>query len=110
MEMVNMSETTNKSRISRGPISRGSSLTFPRRGITPSLFPTADASLNTRDAIEGGPNIEAEHGAAVGKRRGGVVVDDVSEFFACLWTMDNPVASIEWWLGAIGTSSKVRRS
>ena len=28
MEMVNMSETTNKSQISRGPISRGSALKF----------------------------------------------------------------------------------
>ena len=82
----------------------------PCGSITPSILPTINTGLNTHDAIKGKPNVETERGTAVGERRGGVVVDDVSEFFAYLWTMDNPVVSIEWWLGAIGTSSKVRRS
>jgi len=77
------------------------SFIFPRCGTCPGLLPAIDTGLNTGDIIEGGPNIETEHGAAVGERRGGVVVDDVSDFFACFWTVDDPVVSIEWWLGVI---------
>ena len=80
---------------------QSSSLVLPRRGITPSLLPPIDTGLDTCNAIQGGPNVETEHGAAVGERRSGVVVDDISELFACLWTVDDPVVSIEWWLGAI---------
>ena len=80
---------------------RSSGLVFPGRGIGPDLFPTVDASLNTRDAIQSGPDVEAEHGAAVGKRRSGVIVDDVSNFFARLWTVDDPIVSVERWLGAV---------
>jgi len=76
-------------------------LVFPRRSITPDQLPTIDTGLNTRDAIEGGPNVETEHGAAIGEGRSGIVVDDVSDFFACLWTVDDPVVSVKWGLGAV---------
>jgi hypothetical protein len=57
--------------------------------------------LNARDAIESGPDVKAEHGAAVRKRRSGVIVDDISDFFARLWTVDDPIVPVEWWLGAV---------
>jgi len=92
------------------PKSRVLGFVLPRHGICPGLLPTVDTDLNAGDTIEGGPNIETEHGAAVGERRGGVVVDDVSDFFACFWTVDDPVVSIEWWLSAIsGKFTEVRR-
>ena len=84
-----------------GSKNQGSGFILPRRCISPSLLPTIDAGLNACDTIEGGPNVEAEHGASIGERGGGVVVDDVSDFFACFWTVDDPVVSIEWWLGAV---------
>jgi len=74
-------------------------LIFPRRGITPNILPTIDAGLDTRDTIESRSNVETEHGAAIRERRGRVVVDDVSDFFARLLAVDNPVVSVEWWLG-----------
>ena len=80
---------------------QSSGIVLPRRGITPSLLPSTDTSLDTCNAIQSRPNVETKHRAAVGERRSGVVVDDVSELFACLWTVDDPVVSIEWWLGAI---------
>ena len=80
---------------------QGSSFIIPRRGVGPSLLPTVDTGLNARDTIEGGSNVETEHGAAIGERRGGVVVNDVSDFFTCLWAVDDPVVSVEWWLGAV---------
>ena len=89
-----------KRRTNRGLISRSSSSTFPRRSVIPSLLPTADASLDTRDAIKGGPNVETEHGTAVGESRGGVVVNDASDF-VCLRTMDDSVVSVEWSLCAV---------
>ena len=84
-------------------INRGSGLVFPRRGITPNLLPTIDMGLDTCDTIESGSNVETEHGATIGGRGGGgkVVVDYVSDFFAYLLAVDNPVASVEWRLGAI---------
>ena len=115
-DVVNMlAKTLNKGKSSREHILKDRSnvqtlsFIFPRGGIIPSLLPAINTGLNTRDAIEGGPNIETEHGAAVGKGRGGVVVDDVSQFFACLRTVDNPVVSVKWWLRAVGTSSNVRK-
>jgi len=57
--------------------------------------------LNTRDAIEGRPNVETKDRTAVWEGRSGIVVDDVSDFFACLWTVDDPVVSVEWGLGAV---------
>jgi len=50
--------------------------------------------LNTRDAIEGRPNVETEHAAAVWEGRSRIVVD-VLDFFACLWTVDDPAVSVE---------------
>ena len=90
-------------RIKIGPVlaTLDSSLIFPRRSVTPNLLPTIGAGLNTRDTIEGRPNIETEHGAAFGERRSGIVVDDISDFIACLWTMDDPVVSVEWRLSAV---------
>ena len=84
MDVVSILETTNELRSSHEPVPEtlGSSLIFPRRSVTPGLLPTIDTGLDTRDAIEGGPNVEAEHGAAVGERGSGIVVDDVSNFFA----------------------------
>ena len=115
-DVVNMlTKTPNEGKSSREHILKDRSnvqtlsFIFPRGGIIPSLLPAVNTGLNTRDAIEGGPNIETEHGAAVGKGRGGVVVDDVSEFFACLWTVDNPVVSVKWRLRAVGTYAKVRK-
>ena len=84
-----------------GSENRGSGFILPRRGISPGILPTIDAGLNARDAIEGGPNVKAEHGASVGERRGGVVVDNISDFLARLWAVDDPVVSIEWWLGTV---------
>jgi len=55
--------------------------------------------LDTRETVEGRPNVEAEDRAAVGKGRGGVVIYDVSNLFARLWTVDDPVVSVERWLG-----------
>ena len=82
-------------------ISQGSSLIFPYHGVTPSLLPTADASLDTNDAIKGRLNVKTKHKTAVGERSGGVVVDDVSDFFVCLWVMDDPVVSVKWSLGTV---------
>ena len=106
-DIVNRVETTNELRPSHEPASMNvdSSSTFPRRSITPNVLPTINTGLNARDAIERRPNVEAEYGAAVGERRSGVVVDDVSDFFACPWTMNDPIVSIEWRLGA----SKIRK-
>jgi hypothetical protein len=87
---------------------RSSGLVFPRRGIAPNLLPTFNTGLDTRDTIEGGSDVQAEHGAAVRERRGGVVVDDVSDFFACFRTVDDPVVSVKRWLGAIWVESEVR--
>jgi len=83
-------------------------LIFPRRGVTPNLLPTIDTCLNARNAVENGPNVEAEHRAAVGERRSGVVIDDVSDLLSRLWTAEDPVMSIEWRLGAI--FERVRKS
>jgi len=83
-------------------------LIFPRHGVTPNLLPTIDTCLNARNAIEGGSNVEAERRAAVGERRSGVVVDDVSDLLSRLWTVEDPVMSIEWRLGAI--FERVRKS
>ena len=74
---------------------------FPRRGVTPSLLPTVDTCLNARNAIEGRADVETEHRAAIGERRSGVVVNDVSDFFTRLWTVEDPVMLVEWRLGAI---------
>jgi len=76
-------------------------LVFPRRGITPNILPAIDTGLDTCDTIESGSNVETEHGATIRERRGRVVVDDVSDFFACLLAMDNPVVSVERCLGTI---------
>jgi len=76
-------------------------LVFPRRGVIPNLLPTINPGLDARDTIQSGSNVETEHGATIGGRRGRVVVDDVSDFFACLLAMDNPVVSVERCLGAI---------
>jgi hypothetical protein len=84
-----------------GDLGCNSSFVFPRRGIGPGLLPTIDASLNARDTIESGPDVKTEHGAAVRKRRSGVVVDDISNFFTRLWTVDDPIVSVEWWPGAV---------
>jgi len=51
--------------------------------------------------IEGGPNVKTEHGVTVGERRSRIVVDDVSDFIACLWTMDDPIVSVKWGLSAV---------
>jgi len=59
---------------------------FPRRSVTPNLLPTIGTGLNTRDAVEGRPNVGTEHGTAV-RERSRIVVDNVSDFFACLWTI-----------------------
>ena len=87
-----------------------SGFVLPRSGVVPGLPPTVDTGLNARDTIEGRPDVETENGAAIGERGGGVVVDDIPDFFACFRTVDDPVMSVEWWLGAIpGEFSKVRR-
>jgi len=102
-----MKEPSNRRPIPKG---RGLSFVLPCRGTRPCLLPTVDTGLNTRDTIEGGTNVETEHGATVGERRSGVVVDDVSDFFACFWTVDDPVVSVEWWLSAVsGEFMEVRR-
>ena len=94
--------TVDSERIKVKPVlaALDSSLIFPRRSVTPDLFPTIGMRLNTCDTIEGRPNVKTEHGAAVGERRSRIVVNDVSDFIACLWTMDDPVVSVEWRLGA----------
>ena len=91
-------------------VTRGSGIIFPRRSITPDLLPTVDTGLHTRNAIEGGANIETEYRTAVGERRGRVVVDDVSDIFACPRTVDDPVVSVERWLGAGWANWRVRRN
>ena len=92
----------NGERIKVGPVlaTLNSSLMFPRRSVTTDLLPTIGAGLNTRDTIKGQPNVDTEHGAAVGKKSG-IIVDDVSDFLARLWTMDDPVMSVEWRLGTV---------
>ena len=90
-----------KGKLRAGPQKSSSSLIFPRRSSIPGLLPTVDAGLDAGNAIEGGPNVEAEDWAAIGERRGGVVVDDVSDIFSRIWAVDNPIVSIEWWLGAV---------
>ena len=99
--------TTSESKPSREPVllNRASSLIFPRRGITPDLLPTVDTGLDTRDTIEGGSNVETEDGAAVGERRSRVIIDDVSDLFPRLRTVDDPVVSVEWWLSAVAMNS-----
>ena len=103
MDVANILETMNELRPSYEPVlaTFGSSLIFSCRSVTPDLFPTADAGMDTRDAIKGRSNVETEHGTAIGERRSGIVVDDVSNFFACLWTVDDPVVTVEWGLGAV---------
>ena len=86
-----------------------SSFILPRRSICPHPLPTVDASLNARNTIESGPNVETEHCAAVGKGRGGVVVDDVSDFFTRLRTVDDPIVSVERWFGTIEDWVRKRR-
>jgi len=61
-----------------------SSLIFHCHSITPSQLPTIEKGPDTHDTTEGGPNIEAEHGATVGEGKSGIAVDDVSDFLACL--------------------------
>jgi len=98
VDMDNLLETRNELRPSHEAIvsALGSSLIFPRRSITPSQLPTTDTCLDTCDTIEGGLNVETKHGAAVGEGTGGTVVDDTSKnFFACLWTVDDLVVSVE---------------
>jgi len=73
---------------------------FPRHSITPDLLPTIGTGLNTCDTIKDRPNIETEHGVTVRESRSGIVVDDVSDFIARLWTIDDPVVSVKWRLGA----------
>ena len=70
--------------LAQGCQGSSSSFVFPRRSIGPDLFPTGDASLNASNAIESGSNIETEHGAAVGKRRSRIIVDNVSDIFTRL--------------------------
>ena len=94
--------TVDSERIKVKPVlaTLDSSFIFPRCSVTPNLLPTIGTGLNTRDTIEGRPNVKTEHGAAVGERRSGIIVDNVSDFITCLWTMDDPVVSVEWRLGA----------
>ena len=80
---------------------QGSSFIFPRRGTSPDLLPTSNTSLDPGDAIKSRSNVETEHGATVGEGRSGIVVDDVSDILTRFWTVDDPVVSIEWWLGTV---------
>jgi len=71
VDIVNLLETRNELRPSHEPIvaTLGSSLIFPRRSITPTQLPTTDTGLDTRDTIEGRPNVETEHRVAIGEGR-----------------------------------------
>jgi len=57
--------------------------------------------LNTRDTIGGEPNVKAEYRTAVRERKNGIIVNDVSDLFACLWTTEDSDMSVEWRLGAV---------
>ena len=65
-----------------------------------------NARLDTRETIESRSDIEAEHRAAVGKGRSGIVVDNVSDFLTRLWTVNDPIMSVEWWFGAVTKRTK----
>ena len=64
--------------------------------------------LNTHDTIEDWPNVETEHGVTVRGCRSGIVVDDVLDFIAHLWTMDDPVMLVEWRLSAVWSEFEVQ--
>ena len=56
----------------------------PPHDVTLPLLPTLNTGSNACDTTKGRLNFGTDRGAAVRERRGGVVLDDVSDFRVCL--------------------------
>jgi len=57
-----------------------------------------DALLQASKAIKRRTNVEGEDRRTIWLGRCGIVIYDIAHFLASLWTTDNPVMTIEWWL------------
>lgn len=74
-------------------------------GLLPHRLAPPDSPLQYRArTVNGGSDVEVEYGLASGLRRGGVVINDVADFFtACAENV--PIVSIEWRGSSVAVSN-----
>lgn len=56
--------------------------------------------MDAAKVVQRWSDIEGENGRAVRFRGCGIVVDDIPDLFARLWSTHNPIVAIEWCLRA----------